>query len=105
MGKEKMKIMNLPLELTGRVPTLSAMHVFHLIWLKVCFKHSFEDVIVTSADRKRIGLHVNSYARGLEDLVAVGIIRVIRKAGSSTRISINTELLEPEIRRFVMGQQ
>lgn len=79
------------------------MKCFQLIWLKCCFSHSFEGVIISKKDRETIDFCRKSYTRGLEDLEKVGIITVDRKIGRSDRITVNTDLLDDQSKSFILN--
>lgn len=90
-----------PLEITKKIKTLSGMNVFHLIWLKCCFNHTFSNITVTEKDRKRIALHRNCYSRGLEELESVELITVDRQAGKACRITINENFIDQKAKSFI----
>jgi hypothetical protein len=92
-----------PLEITGKIKTLSGMNTFHLIWLNCNLKHTFKDVTVTKRDRDRIQFPHVSYVRGLKDLEEIGLITVSRKVGRCCRISVNTDLIDQKAKNFIKG--
>lgn len=91
-----------PIDITGKIKTLSGMNCFHLIWLKCCYSHSFSNIIITKKDRERIQFPRISYMRGLEDLEQAELIKVDRMQGRSCRITVNTELLDQKSKEFIL---
>lgn len=92
-----------PLDITGKIKTLSGMNCFHLIWLKCCYTHSFSNITITKKDRERIKFPRLSYMRGLKDLEEINLISVDRKIGRSCRISVNTEILDQKSKDFILN--
>lgn len=91
-----------PLNITRKIKTLSGMNCFHLVWLKCCFTHSFQNITISKKDREGILLSKISYVRGIEDLEEIGLISVERGVGRANRICVNLELLDQKSKDFIL---